>query len=77
MLFISAAVAVAVFIGFMSLVGNPSETETVIGLVLSALSFFATYIFLWRLDSESHEEDQNEKIAELERELEALKSGKK
>ena len=76
MFIISCVVAVLVFIGFMSLVGSPSEVETVIGLVISAISFLATFIIAWRVKSKSHEEDQNEKIAALEREIASLKSKK-
>lgn len=76
MFIISCVVAVLVFIGFMSLVGSPSEVETVIGLVISAIAFLATFIIAWRVKSKSHEEDQNEKIAALERELAALRSKK-
>jgi hypothetical protein len=34
----SFGVAFTVFIGWMQLVGNPSEKETIIGLVISGLS---------------------------------------
>ena len=74
MLLISVAVAALIFIGFLSLVGSPSEVETVIGLVISAVGFFVTFIIAWRMKSNSHEENQNEKIAVLERELALLKS---
>lgn len=76
MLIISVVVAVLVFVGFMSLVGSPSEVETVIGLIISAIAFLVTFIIAWRMKSKSHEEDQNEKIAALERELASLKSKK-
>jgi Co/Zn/Cd efflux system component len=76
MLIISIVVAVLVFVGFMSLVGSPSEVETVIGLIISAIAFLVTFIIAWRMKSKSHEEDQNEKIAALERELASLKSKK-
>ncbi len=74
MLIISVAVAALVFIGFISLVGSPSEVETVIGLVIAAVAFLGTFIIAWRVKSNSHEEDQNEKIAVLEPELALLKS---
>ncbi|MET3602017.1 hypothetical protein [Martelella mangrovi] len=76
MLIISVVVAVLVFIGFMSLVGSPSEVETIIGLVIAAIAFLATYIIAWRMRSKAHEEDKDEKIAALERELASLKSKK-
>ena len=76
MLLISVAAAALVFIGFLSLVGSPSEVETVIGLVFAALAFLVTFIIAWRVKAKSHEEDQNEKIAALERELALLKSKK-
>ena len=76
MLIISIVIAVLVFVGFMSLVGSPSEVETVIGLIISAIAFLVTFIIAWRMKSKSHEEDQNEKIAALERELASLKSKK-
>lgn len=76
MFIISCVVAVLVFIGFMSLVGSPSEVETVIGLVIAAIAFLSTFIIAWRVKSKSHEDDQNEKIATLERELASLKSKK-
>lgn len=76
MLLISVAVAALVFIGFLSLVGSPSEVKTIIGLVFAALAFLATFIIAWRVKSKSHEDDQNEKIALLERELALLKSKK-
>lgn len=76
MLLISVAVAAIVFIGFISLVGSPSEVETIIGLVIAAVAFLATFIIAWRVKSKSHEETQNEKIAVLERELASLKSKK-
>lgn len=60
----------------MSLVGSPSEVETVIGLVIAAIAFFATFIITWRVKSKSHEQDQNDRIAALERELASLKSKK-
>jgi hypothetical protein len=40
--FISIVVAIGVFIGFASLVGTVSETETVIGLILALLSGLGT-----------------------------------
>lgn len=76
MLIISVVVAVLVFVGFMSLVGSPSEVETVIGLIISAIAFLVTFIIAWRLKSRSHEEDQNDKIAALQRELASLKAKK-
>lgn len=76
MFIISVLVAALVFMGFMSLVGSPSEVETIIGLVIAAVAFLATFIVAWRVKSQSHEEDQNEKIAALERELALLKSKK-
>ena len=76
MLIISVVVAVLVFVGFMSLVGSPSEVETVIGLIIAVIAFLVTFIIAWRMKSKSHEEDQNEKIAVLERELASLKSKK-
>lgn len=76
MFIISVVVAALVFIGFMSLVGSPSEVETIIGLITAAVAFLATFIIAWRVKSKSHEEDQNEKIAALERELASLKSKK-
>jgi high-affinity Fe2+/Pb2+ permease len=76
MLITSFVVAVLVFIGFMSLVGSPSEVETIIGLVIASLVFLATFVIAWRMKSEFHEEDQNEKIAALEREIASLKSKK-
>ena len=76
MLISAIIVAVIVFIGFMSLVGSPSETETIIGLIIAAIAFLATLFIAWRVKSHFHEEDQNEKIATLERELAALKSKK-
>lgn len=39
---ISLLVAIGVFIGFASLVGTVSETETVIGLILAVLSGLGT-----------------------------------
>lgn len=76
MFIISAAVAALVFVGFMSLVGSPSEGETIIGLTIASVAFLGTFIFAWRQKSKSHEKDQNEKIATLERELAALRSKK-
>jgi len=76
MLIFSFVVAVLFFIGFMSLVGSPSEVETVIGLIIAAIAFIVTFIIAWRIKSKSHEEDQNDKIAALERELSILKSKK-
>lgn len=76
MLFLSFAVATVTFIGFMSLVGSPSEVETVIGLIISAVTFLVTFIIAWRARSKSQEDDQNEKILALERELAELKSKK-
>ncbi|MFN3722817.1 MAG: hypothetical protein ACK4VZ_07225 [Paracoccaceae bacterium] len=66
-------VAVLVFVGFMSLVGSPSEAETMIGLVIAAVAFPFVFMMAWRMKSKAHEGGQNEKIAALERELEALK----
>ncbi|OUD08932.1 hypothetical protein BVC71_09445 [Marivivens niveibacter] len=74
MLIISCVVSVVVFIGFMSLVGSPSEVETVIGLVIAAIAFLATFIIAWRVKSKSHEQAQNEKIAALEREIATLRA---
>lgn len=76
MFIVSLVVAVLVFIGFLSLVGSPSEVETIIGLIIAAVAFLATFIIAWRAKSRSHEEDQNEKIAALERQLAELKSKK-
>ena len=76
MFIISCVVSIVVFIWFMSLVGSPSEVETVIGLVIAAIAFLTTFIIAWRIRSKSHEENQNEKIATLERELALLKSKK-
>lgn len=76
MFIISCVVAVVTFIGFMSLVGSPSELETVIGLVIAAIALLSTFIIAWRVKSKTHEEDQNEKIATLERELASLRSKK-
>jgi Co/Zn/Cd efflux system component len=73
---IAIVVAIIAFVGFMSLVGSPSEVETIIGLIIAAVVFIATFIIAWRVKSHSHEEDQNEKIAALEREIAALKSEK-
>lgn len=39
---VSVLVAIGVFIGFASLVGSVSETETIIGLVLAAASGLGT-----------------------------------
>ena len=69
-------VAVMVFIGFLSLVGSPSETETMIGLIIATIVFLFALIGGWRSKSQSHEQDQNEKIAALEREVERLRSRK-
>lgn len=69
-------VAIGVFIGFLSLVGSPSEVETIIGLVIAAILFLFIIIGGWRSKGKAHENKQNEKIAALEREIEALKSRK-
>ncbi len=76
MLTISSVVAILVFIGFMSLVGSPSEVETIIGIIFAAIAFIITFIIAWREKSKFNEKDQNSKIAELERELVLLKSKK-
>lgn len=68
--------AICVFVGFLSLVGSPSEVETIIGLVIAALVFLFILISGWRSKSKAHERNQNEKISALERELEALKAKK-
>lgn len=69
-------VAVGAFLAFMSLVGSPSEVETIIGLVIAAVVFLFVLIGLWRAKSNSHEQDQNEKIKALEKEIEALKKNR-
>ena len=74
MFIISVVVSVIVFIGFMSLVGSPSEVETITGLVIAAIAFIATFIIAWRMSSKDREDDKDEKIAALERELASLKS---
>jgi len=76
MFWFAVIVAAGVFIGFISLVGNPSEVETIIAMILAVVAFFLALLFGWRWKSAGHEEDQNEKIAALERELEKLKSRK-
>ncbi|WP_170342916.1 hypothetical protein [Ruegeria arenilitoris] len=67
---------VAAFIGFMSLVGSPSEVETIIGLIFAAVVFLFSLIVGWRLKYKFREEDQNNKIAELEREVAELRRRK-
>lgn len=76
MLIISLAVAALVFVGFLSLVGSPSEVETIIGLIIAAIAFFTSVIIAWRAKSQIHEEGQNERITALEREIAELKSEK-
>lgn len=76
MFIFALVVAVVVFIGFLSLVGSPSEVETIIGLVIAAIAGLAAFILAWRFKSGAHEADQNERIAELEKEIERLRKAK-
>jgi multisubunit Na+/H+ antiporter MnhE subunit len=41
--FISWIIAIVTFIGWMSLVGSPSTTETIIGLVIAAVAGFMIF----------------------------------
>ncbi|PRY84601.1 hypothetical protein [Donghicola tyrosinivorans] len=76
MYIIATFVGIGAFIGFISLVGSPSEVETIIGLIIGAIAFLGTLIAVWRFRLNSHENAQSEKIAALEREIEALKAQK-
>ena len=74
MFWFATVVALGVFIGFMSLVGNPSEVETLIALALAVVAFFLALLYGWKWKTAAREEDRNDKIVALERELEALRS---
>jgi hypothetical protein len=44
--FLGVTVAIGIFVGFMSLVGSPHVNETAMGLVISIVAGFATYMKL-------------------------------
>ena len=74
MFVIALVVALAAFIGFLSLVGSPSEVETVIGLVIASIVFVFVLIAGWRSNTSKEVSDKDAKIAKMEKEIQALKS---